>query len=143
MYKIESSRDISIKPTTNKPSEKKEIILEGIDIPVTISDKKDYQGKFIVKNNGSSYLWNIPVKIKSENLKITDGEINIPILAPLEKKQISFNYLAKDKNKRIQGKLIIDVFEKNLSEQKSGQNILRPGECGNRPDCREHWNKCR
>ena len=118
MYKIENSRDISIKPTTNKPSEKKEIILEGIDIPVTISDKKDYQGKFIVKNNGSSYLWNIPVKIKSENLEITGGEINIPILAPQEKKQISFNYFAKDKNKRIQGKLIIDVFEKNLSEQK-------------------------
>src|SRR3989339_1612303 len=118
MYKIENSRDVSIKPVIEDPVERKEIILEGIDIPVTISDKKDYQGKFIVKNNGSSYLWNIPVKIKSENLEITGGEINIPILAPQEKKQISFNYFAKDKNKRIQGKLIIDVFEKNLSEQK-------------------------
>ncbi len=118
MYKIENSRDVSVKPVINDPVEKKEIIIEGMDFPTTISDEKSYQGKFIVKNNGNSYLWQVPVAVKAEGLTVSKGKFEIPVLAPLEKKSITFDYFTKDKNKKIQGKLIIKVMEKQLLEQK-------------------------
>ncbi len=120
MYKIENSRDVSIKPVVTDPMEKKEIIIEGMDFPTTISDKKSYQGKFIVKNNGNSYLWQVPVEVRAENLTVSKGKFEIPVLAPLEKKSITFDYLTKDKNKKIEGKLIIKIMKKQLLEQKIG-----------------------
>src|SRR3989339_1531252 len=118
MYKIENSRDISIKPVVTDPVEKKEIVIEGIDFPTTISDEKTYQGKFIIKNSGNSYLWQVPVEVKAKNIAITKGKFIIPVLAPLEKKLITFDYSSSEKNKRVQGILIIDVLQKQLLEQK-------------------------
>lgn len=118
MYKIEDSRDVSIKPVVTDPVEKKEIVIEGIDFPTTISDEKTYQGKFIIKNSGNSYLWQIPVEVKAKNITITKGKLIIPVLAPLEKKSITFDYSSSEKNKRVQGILIIDVLQKQLLEQK-------------------------
>jgi transglutaminase-like putative cysteine protease len=116
-YKIENSRDVLVKPTVDTPVEKKEIVIEGIDISTTISDDKSYKGKFIVRNSGSSYLWQIPINIGSKNIIIKNDRLTIPVLAPYEKKTISFNYLAKDKNKKVQGELTIDVLEKQLLKQ--------------------------
>ena len=116
-YKIENSRDVLVKPTVDTPVEKKEIIIEGIDISTTISDDKSYKGKFIVRNTGSSYLWQIPINIGSKNIIIKNDSLTIPVLAPYEKKTISFDYLAKDKNKKVQGELTIDVLEKQLLKQ--------------------------
>jgi hypothetical protein len=118
MYKIENSRDISIKPVIEEPLEKKEIVLEGIDFSTTISDDKSYKGKFIVKNNGSSYLWQIPVNIEANNVIINKKEFIIPVLAPFEKRPITFDYSTKNKNKKIQGELIINVLQKQLLKQK-------------------------
>ena len=118
MYKIENSRDVLIKPVVNQPVEKKEIVIEGIDFPTTISDKKSYQGKFVIKNNGNSYLWQIPVILKANNIVIEREKFVIPVLVPFEKKTITFDYLAKDKNKKIQGELIINVLQKELLRQK-------------------------
>jgi len=118
MYKIENSRDVLIKPVVNQPVEKKEIVIEGIDFPTTISDKKSYQGKFVIKNNGNSYLWQIPVILKANNIVIEKEKFVIPVLVPFEKKTITFDYLAKDKNKKIQGELIINVLQKELLRQK-------------------------
>jgi len=118
MYKIENSRDVSIKPVVADPVEKKEIIIEGIDFPTTISNEKTYKGKFIIKNNGNSYLWQIPVEIKAKNIAITKGKFVIPVLAPLEKKSITFDYSSSEKYKRVQGILIINVLQKQFLEQK-------------------------
>ena len=118
MYKTENSRDVSIKPVITDPVEKKEIVIEGIDFPTTISDEKTYQGNFIVKNNGNSYLWQVPVEVKAKNITIAKGKLIIPVLAPLEKKSITFDYSSSEKNKRVQGILIIDVLQKQLLEQK-------------------------
>ncbi|MEK9169876.1 MAG: hypothetical protein AAB788_03985, partial [Patescibacteria group bacterium] len=82
------------------------------------SDKKSYQGKFIIKNNGNSYLWQIPVILKANNIVIEKEKFVIPVLVPFEKKTITFDYLAKDKNKKIQGELIINVLQKELLKQK-------------------------
>ena len=118
MYKIENSRDVLIKPVVDQPMEKKEIVIEGIDFPTTISDKKSYQGKFVIKNNGSSYLWQIPVILEAKNIVIEKDKFVIPVLAPFEKKSISFNFSSQEKNKRIQGALIVNVLQKQLLEQK-------------------------
>ncbi len=118
MYKTENSRDVSIKPVVTDPVEKKKIVIEGIDFPTTISDEKTYQGKFIIKNNGNSYLWQIPVEIKAKNITITKRKLIIPVLAPLEKKSINFDYFSSEKNKRVQGILMINVLQKQLLEQK-------------------------
>ena len=117
MYKIENSRDVSIKPTTEQPIEKKEIVIEGIDFLTTISDNKSYQGKFVVKNNGSSYLWQVPVDLSAKNIVIKKEKFIIPVLAPYEKKTISFDYTTKDKNKKTQGELSVIVFGKQLLKQ--------------------------
>jgi len=118
MYKTENSRDVSIKPVVTDPVEKKEIVIEGIDFPTTISDEKTYQGKFIIKNNGNSYLWQVPIEVKAKNITITKGKLIIPVLAPLEKKSINFDYSSSEKNKRVQGILMINVLQKQLLEQK-------------------------
>src|SRR3989339_655969 len=118
MYKLENSRDILIKPVIEEPLERKEIVIEDIDFPTTISDDKSYQGKFIIKNNGSSYLWQIPVELEAGNINIKKKNYNIQVLAPYEKKEIVFEYSAKNKNKRIEGELIINVMGEELLKQK-------------------------
>ena len=117
MYKIENSRDVSIKPVVDQPEERKEILIEGVDFPTTISDNKSNQGKFIVKNNGSSYLWQTQVDLEGKNIIIKKDKFIIPILAPFEKRTISFDYSAKDKNKKTQGELTVKVLEKQLLKQ--------------------------
>ena len=118
MYKTENSRDVSIRPVVTDPVEKKEIVIEEINFPTTISDEKTYQGKFIIKNNGNSYLWQIPVELKAKNITIAKGKFVISVLAPLEKKSITFDYSSSEKNKGVQGILMIDVLQKQLLEQK-------------------------
>jgi len=118
MYKIENSRDVLVKPTVEQPIEKKEIVIEGIDFPGTISDKKSYQGKFTIKNNGSSYLWQIPINLEGKNINIDKEKFIIPVLAPFEKKSILFNFSSQEKNKGIQGILIVNVLQKQLLKQK-------------------------
>ncbi|MFA6017445.1 MAG: transglutaminase-like domain-containing protein [Patescibacteria group bacterium] len=118
MYKIENSRDVLINPVVDSPTEKKEIVIEGIDFPTTISDKKSYQGKFVIKNNGSSYLWQIPVNLEGKNIILTKDKFVIPVLAPLEKRTIIFSYSARDKNIRVDGAIIVNILQKQLLEQK-------------------------
>ncbi|MEK7096958.1 MAG: hypothetical protein AAB859_01430, partial [Patescibacteria group bacterium] len=89
----------------------------GIDFLTTISDNKSYQGKFVVKNNGSSYLWQVPVDLSAKNIVIKKEKFIIPVLAPYEKKTISFDYTTKDKNKKTQGELSVIVFGKQLLKQ--------------------------
>lgn len=116
-YKIENSRDVLVKPSIDLPVERKEIIIEGIDLPTTISDNKSYKGKFIVKNSGSSYLWQVPINIGSKDIIVKNNIFTLPVLAPYEKKTVSFDFLAKDKNKKIQGELTIEVLGKQLLKQ--------------------------
>lgn len=118
MYKLENSRDILIKPVIEEPLERIEVIIENIDFPTTISDNKTYQGKFEIKNNGSSYLWQIPINLNGDNINIDRKNFIIPVLAPYEKKVIIFEYSAKNKNKRIEGELRVKVMSKQLLKQK-------------------------
>jgi hypothetical protein len=114
MYKVENSHDISIQPVTEEPIEKKEIVIENINLPSTISDKKIYQGKFSVKNNGNVYLWQIPISIKGENLNLSKTKLEIPVLAPFEKKEITIDISSVKTNKKITGNFSINIYQKQL-----------------------------
>ncbi len=117
MYKIENSRDILIKPVISQPLERKEIVIEGIDFATTIADNELYKGKFIIKNNGSSYLWSVPIFLKAKNIILEKDKLIIPVLAPFEKRTISFNFSSKVKNRSVDGELVIDVLNKELLKQ--------------------------
>ncbi len=118
MYKIENSRDVSIKPVIEDPVERKEIDIEEVDLPTTISDNKTYQGEIIIKNKGNSYLWQVPVEIKAKNIALKKDKFTIPVLAPLEKKSITFDFSSSQKNKKVQETLIVNVLQKQILEQK-------------------------
>lgn len=118
MYKIENSRDVLIKPVIDIPKEKKEVVIEGLDFPITISDDKSNKGKFTVKNSGNSYLWQIPIDLKAKNIVLKKDSFLIPVMAPFEKKTISFDFVSKEKNKRNIGELSINVMKKELLIQK-------------------------
>lgn len=117
MYKTDNSHDVSIKPTTDQPVEKKEVTIENINFPTTISDKNIYQGSMTIKNSGNSYLWNIPVDISGNSLTFNKKDYAIPVLAPMETKTIAFSYRSIVDNKRLEGSLIVSVMDKPLITQ--------------------------
>ncbi|MBI5127508.1 hypothetical protein HZA76_03590 [Candidatus Roizmanbacteria bacterium] len=121
MYKTGDSKDISIKATTEIPVDKKEVGIANFNLPLRISDnKKDYRGKFFVKNNGNVYLLEIPVEVKGENLEIGQKKIFIDSLAPYEEKEVDFTYRVSSANKKTgksQGKISIFIYGNKLLER--------------------------
>ena len=118
MYKIDNSQDISIKPAASYPEEKKEVIIDKINLPTEISDKGQVSGSFVVKNTGNIYLWDIPVEIKGEKVVSDKTKINITSLAPYEEKKIEIKISPLVKNKKTSARLEINVFQKKLLEEK-------------------------
>jgi len=118
MYKFDNSQDISIKPAASYPDEKKEVIIDKINLPTEISDRGQVSGSFVVKNTGNIYLWNIPVEIKGEKVVSDKTKINITSLAPYEEKKIEIKISPLVKNKKTSARLEINVFQKKLLEEK-------------------------
>ena len=118
MYKVGGSKDISIKATLDDPIEKKSISVKGFSLPLRITDRKNYSGKFIIKNNSNIYLWKIPVDIKGKNLKINKEKTKILSLSPYEEKTVEFNYAVDKKNKNNEAQVLILVFDKEIDSRK-------------------------
>lgn len=117
MYKIDDSKDISVKATMTEPQEKISPLIIDINISKSISDNQKYQGKFNIINKGNTYLYNIPVLISTNFIKISKDKYIINSLAPYEKKEIIFNYQSLLKNKKKTGKINIKIFDKKLYKQ--------------------------
>ena len=100
------------------PEEKKEVIIDKINLPTEISDRGQVSGSFVVKNTGNIYLWNIPVEIKGEKVVSDKTKINITSLAPYEEKKIEIKISPLVKNKKTSARLEINVFQKKLLEEK-------------------------
>lgn len=115
MYKIDDSKDISIKATVESPKEKKLIDIKSIKLESRIFENKINQGKFLLKNTGNVYLFNIPIFIKGENIKVNKDRFLVSVLAPYESKEIIFEYQGT-KNRR-QGQLRIEVFDQILIDE--------------------------
>ncbi len=114
MYKFENSHDILVKPTTIMPPEKQKLTLADPHFPATIADNQSYQTKLIIKNDGNTYAWNIPIAINAANIKLNKYLITIPVLAPYEQTEIPLQYKAVDKNKQENGQIMITVNGNSL-----------------------------
>lgn len=118
MYKTENSRDVSVTVTTVLPKENKDIDLVADNLPEKITDKASTKTKITILNKGNVFLWNIPISIKSEVLNIKNFNSSISLLAPFEKKEISFEIASKLENKKINATLDVYVSgNKELSKQ--------------------------
>lgn len=114
MYKIEDSRDITIKAVNNIPSEKSRITLDQFNLPGKINDRQTYKVKMVVKNEGNVFLYNIPIKIDTDSLTFSNSRIVVTSLLPLESKELVLEYRASQKNKRNKAKLAINVLGEDV-----------------------------
>ena len=121
-YKIDNSKDISVKATMNKPREKINPLIIDVSISKSIHDNQKYQGKFTVLNKGNTYLYDIPVSVNTDLIKISKNKYTLDSLAPYEKKEIIFDYQSLLKNKKKTGKINIKIFNKKLYEQEININ---------------------
>jgi hypothetical protein len=115
MYKIDDSKDISIKATVEEPVEKKSVSLKNLKIIPKIFENRSYQGEFTIKNDSNVYLLDVPIHINSDNLKIDNAKTSILSLAPYEIKQINFKYQSQPQKSK--GKFSVDVFGQKLIEE--------------------------
>ncbi len=110
MYKTEESKDISIKATSELPTEQPRISLNP-SLAKKINDVQTYKGKLTITNNGNTFLWNVPIKINGKNLIINSKNISIDELAPLQSKDVSVEIKSAQKNKNTVGN--IDIYIAN------------------------------
>ncbi|MFH0979569.1 MAG: transglutaminase-like domain-containing protein [Candidatus Roizmanbacteria bacterium] len=114
MYKVGDSKDISIKATIEDPIERKSIGVKNFSLPSKITDKKNYQGKFTIRNNSNVYLWDIPIDIKTTNLKVDKKKTKILSLAPYEEKSVNFNFEFSKTSPNKEALVKIFIFDKEI-----------------------------
>lgn len=92
-YKTEdTTKDINIIPTSNEYKERKSLSFEPSTLHIPTLNKNTYSFKITVQNTGNTFIWNTLLDAYSEKLKISPKSINIDRLAPLEKKELVFEY---------------------------------------------------
>ncbi len=112
MYKIADSKDIQINVTNNRPQQKIDLKVEVSKLPSNLTEKQVLKGKIFLQNWSNIYLWQVPVKLISKEVKVSPSAVTIPYLAPGQKKEIEFNIKASSTNKLIDGFLTVNVSEK-------------------------------
>jgi hypothetical protein len=117
MYKVEDSKDVIVKAVTDRPPEKIEINIEPPTLSDNYSENKTIVSKLSLINNGNTYLWNLPVEIKTKGLVASPDKIVVPMMAPMEKKEISYQ-LAIDPSKKSKKALISILVMGNQLYQK-------------------------
>jgi len=115
MYKVDDTRDISIKPTIEKPIEIIKVDSE-INFPNSISKNKEYKGVFTVINNSNVFLYGLPLEIKSKTLVAKLSQNKISVIAPNEKKDITFT-IAPTKSDIAKGDILILINNKTVLEK--------------------------
>jgi len=108
MYKTENSKDVIVSAADRKPNEKIEINLDSPALPDNLIDEKVTESKVTIKNNGNIFLWNVAVEMKASGVLVSPDKIIVPMIAPMEKKEIGYQ-LAADKENR-KKKASIDIF---------------------------------
>lgn len=91
MYKTEESRDIIVKTVEGKVDDMISLTIDSINFPTIVTDKKPYQLKFSLVNNSNVFLWQLPVKLNGKTIAFDKNELLIPVIAPYEKKSLTFN----------------------------------------------------
>lgn len=123
MYKIDDTRDVSIKTTDDPVSDSANSRIASINLEKKINDTTSHKGTIVVENTGNVFLYNIPVSIGGKNLQIVSAVKAIDVIAPLEKKEISFEYTSLLKNRNGQGSVTARV---NNSDTKTVTLSITP-----------------
>ncbi len=118
MYKFEESKDVSVEPSKNIPKEKVKISLLEPKFEKSISDKGLYNFDLKVINNSNVFVWNVPLSINSQYLKINPQSKKILVMAPFETKKIKVSYQSNIKNKIKKSSMVISLYNKPIFKEK-------------------------
>ncbi|MBI2641056.1 transglutaminase domain-containing protein [Candidatus Roizmanbacteria bacterium] len=121
-YKVEDSRDVSIRASLIKPKEKVSLKTSELNIPKTIEDNQILSAKITVTNDGTVFAWNTTISVKSNDLKIASPSQSILSLAPMESKELVFQFSPRAKGKKASS--FIEVFINNRSSKKIQFTII-------------------
>ncbi|MDO8497792.1 MAG: transglutaminase-like domain-containing protein [bacterium] len=110
MYKVENTKDITVRPTFDKPVTTLQIRTDDLNIPSTLTDTTIYKTKLIVRNMGNSYLWNVPVLIDATNLKTSLSQTVIPVIVPYGFQEIPLELHSSQRNQKVNASLKVRVL---------------------------------
>ncbi len=122
MYKVEDTKDISVKASSQAPEEKKSLTISVFNYQPNILNNKTYTASVTVTNIGNTYVYDIPLNIDSSNISISKKKISLASLAPFEKKVITFDYSALASGRDSHGQLTITLMDQ--APVKQNINIL-------------------
>lgn len=109
MYKIDNTRDVDVQAVATAPTERAQLIVDSVNVKKTIDDKTTNQGEISVKNNGNVFQYDIPIRLKVNNVEVSTRDFKIDSIAPLEQKSISFNYKASPNSVSKNGDLEVSI----------------------------------
>ena len=95
-YKTQdTSKDINIIPTSQFFSESKSVSFEANPLQIPNMNNGSYQLRITARNTGNVFLWNFPVSAEADKLTLSPATQIISSLAPLEKRELIFEYIPK------------------------------------------------
>jgi len=100
MYKINNSKDVEISATNNEPQEVIDIKMSKNNVPKNVMKNNSTKSSIIIKNNGNTFIYNIPVLITSDVFDIKYSTKYIDILAPYQEKNIDFTFINNQKKSK-------------------------------------------
>ena len=107
MFKIENSRDVIVKATSQKPQPISELLIVSTNVPKTIIDNKQAKAKFTIQNTGNMALYNETLQIQSQDMSFSPSVIKIPVIIPYEKKELQAVFISKLKNRQKSGLITV------------------------------------
>lgn len=116
-YKTQdSTKDINITPTAQFFSEEKSVSFETNPLQIPNMNNNSYTLKVTVRNTGNTFLWNFPISAEADKLTLSPAMQVVDSLAPLEKKELIFEYIPKSQLGDIKTTLKLSSESKLLYE---------------------------
>ena len=113
-YKLENSKDISVQALSDIPDELKKLTWNSFTLPTLINDSQTYEKKIQIKNEGNTFLWNIPLVFKSNTIIGSFNKATVIALAPYQTQEVILQFHAKEKNKKTVEPVSVQVMGKEL-----------------------------
>jgi len=116
-YKTQdSTKDINITPTAQFFSESKSVSFETNPLQIPNLNTNSYQLKVTIRNTGNTFLWNFPVSAEADKLTLSPATQIVNALAPMERKELTFDYIPKSQLGDIKTTLKLSSDSKLLYE---------------------------
>lgn len=113
-YKLEDSKDVSVKAISKKPNDRILVAVHEPNYTGTITDRNTGTFTFTVENKSNIYIWDTPIVIKGTNVEPSVNEIMVDTLPPFGKEEYSFSYKADNVAKKEDGSIKLRMFDTDL-----------------------------